>query len=238
VRPTLALLIAAGAALAGYVAWRATTTDAREAVSVARAPVTAPAQDQTAARAAAEGRAALEPEATPPASAQGARSPARGGAAAERQRADQIRDTLRRARAGRAAPPPSQSSPARGASAQEAPAAHMPALEGEGNQAERPLGRYVQTTIRQQFIPLAVSCYEQLLERMPQARGKVVLELTIVGDSDVGGVVDDVQLGEGTTLEDEELSTCVSESLYSTVFDAPPEGEDSVTVSYPIELEP
>jgi hypothetical protein len=114
----------------------------------------------------------------------------------------------------------------------------MPAPEGEGNQAQRPLGKYIQETMQQQFVPLAGSCYEQLLERDPRARGKLVLDLEVVGDQSTGGVVNDVALGEGTTFQDEEFATCVSESLYSTVFDAPPDDEKSVTISYPIELEP
>lgn len=205
------------------------------------------AAELAAARAAAPSTATLESQ--PAASAQ--RAPASEQTAARparRQQADAVRAKLRRELAGRirhsgaaAAPgrPGSRAAPSSPAAAGE-PAAppRMPALEGTGNQADRPLGKYVRETLQQQFIPLAGSCYEQLLQRQPQASGKLVLDLEIVGDGSVGGVVNDVTLGEGTTLDDEELATCVSESLYSTVFDAPPDDEKSVTVSYPLELSP
>lgn len=171
--------------------------------------------------------------------------------AAQRQRADAVRARMREALAGRVrhtTPEPvagRSSHPAAGTtaalSAAAAPAElaqRMPGLEGEGNQAERPLGKYIHETLQRQFIPLAGSCYEGLLGRQPKARGKLVLDLEIVGDDSVGGVVNDVTLGKDSTFTDEEFSTCVSESLYSTVFDAPPQGEKSVTVSYPLELEP
>ncbi len=174
--------------------------------------------------------------------------PSTAARSVKRQQADAVRAKLRQELAGRirhsisaaasagAAARAIASAPA--AKAEPAPPARMPEPEGQGNQADRPLGKYIRETIQQQFIPLAGSCYEQLLQRQPQARGKLVLDLEIVGDGSVGGVVNDVSLGEGTTLDDEELATCVSESLYSTIFDAPPDDEKSVTVSYPLELEP
>jgi len=114
----------------------------------------------------------------------------------------------------------------------------MPAPEGTGNQAQRPLGKYIQQTVRQQFVPLAASCYDELLQKEPAAKGRLVLELEVVGDSSVGGVVNDVELGEGTSFGESDFTTCVRESLLSTVFDAPPEGQQSVTISYPLELAP
>jgi hypothetical protein len=46
--------------------------------------------------------------------------------------------------------------------------------------------------VREQYIPAARSCYEELLGRQPSAGGKVVLEFAIVGDGDAG-VVDRVE---------------------------------------------
>ncbi|HEU4581540.1 MAG TPA: AgmX/PglI C-terminal domain-containing protein [Polyangiaceae bacterium] len=190
-----------------------------------------------------------------PAPSAGAEAPAQLAAgdsrAARRQRADAVRARLRQELGASAQPGATRTgTSSRGAEqvhrAAFAPrplataetSTRMPALEGSGNQAERPLGKYIRETVQQQFIPLAAGCYDELLRREPSAQGKLVLELEVVGDESVGGVVNDVSLGEGSTLSDPELETCVTESLYSTLFDAPPDGEHSVTITYPIELQP
>ena len=69
--------------------------------------------------------------------------------------------------------------------------------------------------------------------------GDVVLELSIVGNDDLGGVVETVEVDEeSTTLDDEEFVTCVRESMYTTMFDAPPDGTNSITVTYPFSFSP
>jgi hypothetical protein len=92
--------------------------------------------------------------------------------------------------------------------------------------------------VREQYFPMVKGCYEALLEQSPKAAGKFVLEFAIVGDSSVGGVVDRVKLGEGTTLTDPELLECLTESLFATLFDPPPDGARETTVVFPIELAP
>jgi len=49
--------------------------------------------------------------------------------------------------------------------------------------------------------------------------------------------VDDVKLGDGTTIDDKEMQTCLRESMMSVTFDAPPEGGE-VTVVYPVLFSP
>jgi hypothetical protein len=67
----------------------------------------------------------------------------------------------------------------------------------------------------------------------------VVLELSIVGNDELGGVVEEVEVRtEETTLTDVEFLTCVRESMYTTTFDAPPAGQNSVTVTYPFSFAP
>lgn len=114
----------------------------------------------------------------------------------------------------------------------------MPAPDGSGNQASAPLGRYVAKVMEEQFAPLATSCYEQLLARKATAAGAVELEFSIAGDRAVGGVVLDVALGKGSTLSDAEFSTCITESMYAVVFDAPPDGHPTVTVTQSFEFAP
>lgn len=114
----------------------------------------------------------------------------------------------------------------------------MPAAEGVGNQVDKPLGDYVARTMREQFLPLAGECYDTLLGTQPKAAGNVVLEFSVLGDPAVGGVVVDVTLGKGTTLTNDEFRTCMSESMYAVVFDAPPGKDGSVSVKQSFELSP
>jgi hypothetical protein len=114
----------------------------------------------------------------------------------------------------------------------------MPAPQGAGNQVGKPLGDYVASTMREQFLPLAGECYEALLSTQPKAAGNVALEFAILGDPAVGGVVVDVTLGKGTTLTNEEFRTCMTESMFAVVFDAPPGNDGSVSVTQSFELSP
>lgn len=117
-------------------------------------------------------------------------------------------------------------------------AGSMPGPVGTGNQAGKPLGQYVERTMREQFLPLASECYETLLAAHPNAAGNVALEFSVLGDPAVGGVVVDVNLGPETTLVSPEFRTCMSESMYAVVFDAPPGKDGAVTVKQSFELSP
>jgi hypothetical protein len=149
------------------------------------------------------------------------RSPAVLARQATRERADAIRKQLdeRRGRAQNAtavaAPPDAEA-------------------EKEAAQGRR---EFLQKAVREQYIPVAKSCYEELLARSPNASGKVVLYFSIVGDEDTGGVVDHVETREGTSFDDPEFLLCMRESMYSTLFDPPPNGGQT-TVEYPLELSP
>ncbi len=151
------------------------------------------------------------------------------GPAKDRTRADALREALVALYAGQLA-------------AQEqgggAPGAAMPLPTSDGNQADGPLGQYIGRVMNEQFVPLAGSCYEQLLEAQPSAAGSVTLEFSIMGDEAVGGVVVDAGLGDGTTLDQPEFATCVKESLLALIFDAPPRGHPTVSVTQNLTFEP
>jgi hypothetical protein len=111
----------------------------------------------------------------------------------------------------------------------------MPSPVGAGNQAEQAQGRYIQSVVREQFVPLAGACFEELLARKPGSSGRLVLSARVVGDRAVGGVVESVTPAEGTTLDDPAFSTCVVESMMSIQFAAPPDDRE-VTFTYPFDL--
>jgi rRNA maturation protein Nop10 len=107
---------------------------------------------------------------------------------------------------------------------------------------EPPRGHYEASYIRQVFredmFPIMKQCYDSALKRRPTLGGKLVLKFAIVGDPQVGGVVEDAEFAGESDLQDDEMQTCVRESLLALTFDKPPEGGGKVTVTYPILFSP
>ncbi len=132
--------------------------------------------------------------------------------------------------------------------------------------AEEPMGSldegYIRDVVREDLLPIVEECYENALEQQPDLAGTVTLHFSIAGDESVGGIVDDVSFGEGTSFIDDgetpppvgtpretmssgakarpklpiadnpEFAECLSESTASLLFD-PPQGGGRVEVSYP-----
>lgn len=99
--------------------------------------------------------------------------------------------------------------------------------------------KYVQSVIREDMLPMAKKCYEELLSRTPDAGGRIALKFKIVGDDELGGIVEEAELDGGVlgALGDPKMETCVRESLLSLAFRPPPK-DGWLTVTYPIELAP
>jgi len=169
-----------------------------------------------------------EPEDAPSAAL---REPEGRRRAFDRLRADGVRQRAAE-RSGASHAPPSAPAPVPApASDPTAPAQPLTPEESEHRR------QYIRDAVREQYFPIARSCYEELLARQPKAGGKVVLSFAIVGDGDAG-VVDRVEFRDDTTMDDPEFTTCMRESMYSTVFEPPPPGAQETTVVYPIELAP
>jgi hypothetical protein len=96
---------------------------------------------------------------------------------------------------------------------------------------------YIQARIREDFFPLARSCYESALAKSPTLRGRIVVDFMIVGDAKVGGIVDQAKINDRSDIEDPEFRTCLRESMLTMVF-APPENDGWVTVTYPFAFAP
>jgi hypothetical protein len=172
---------------------------------------------------------------------------------AERTRARQVADAVRRHAARRrvakqaasvAAKQPASDQPPSAPTAP--PMAFGPHTGSGGSTTETPpptaddarRREYIRRTMREQYFPVARDCYQELLERQPTAGGRVVLEFAIVGDGDAG-VVDRVeQRDDETTIDDPEFTLCMRESLYTAVFEPPPPGASETTVVYPVILAP
>lgn len=207
-RRPLALLVAA--ALLGVVFFFFRT----------RAP-SKPARARTAPSTEAAPSVAAETPPTPEAHAEARR-------ARDAMRAKIVEALRRRAPVPAAAPAPATTPAAR----RPAPAADEDLPHGHYEKS------YIQKNFREDMFPILKQCYGAALERQPDLHGKLVLKFSIVGDPDVGGVVEDASIGDESTLKDDELETCARESLMALTFDKPPSGGGLVTVSYPILFSP
>ena len=184
------------------------------------------------------------PRATPPAgalppAAAGERSVTRRRDPDKRARARQSADAVRaRLRALQERRDSEKQAPGQGSTAAAAAPTTMPPPEGTGNQVHKPLGEYVQRLLKEEFIPLGKDCYQELLERSPNASGSLTMKVVVTGDPAVGGVVDAVDVSSDSELSDETLLTCIRESMYSVQFDAPPPGHPKMDFQAPLTFSP
>jgi len=144
----------------------------------------------------------------------------------DRERTDHMRDQIHALLAGAAA---EALKPAPSASARP----FLPLPPADAGLSAGFSKEYIQQRIREDLFPLAKECYTNALAKTPGLAGKLVVSFRILGDRKVGGVVDDVEVTDDSTLEDEDMRTCVRESMMSVSFDPPP-NDGEVTVRYPI----
>jgi len=224
-KPKIMLIVSAGIAVLGLAMSMFLTLSARFDESSPRvvevhapAPSATPPPTMPAERVASEAAAAAaKPAAAKPA------APAKPNRMARDLEREKIWRSLGRKHQLEPAAPGS-------AAPSEAAANLLPSLDPE----------YVRGAIREQLVPVAVDCYNTVLTREDEsAGGTLVFEFTIIGDADVGGVVEAVELGEGSTFASEFLRECLLESLLAVTFPPPPEGEGGrVEVRYPMTFTP
>jgi hypothetical protein len=92
---------------------------------------------------------------------------------------------------------------------------------------------YIQDSVRQQFFPVANKCYADALATNPKLGGQIDLWFVIVGDKNIGGIVESVDVLNKSTLRDPDVIECLRESFLGVTF-PPPKGGGAVTVEYPI----
>lgn len=97
---------------------------------------------------------------------------------------------------------------------------------------------YIRERIIEDLLPVAVECYSSVLAEQPDAGGKIVMRFAILGDPDVGGVVDEATVDPlQSDFDNAFLRECMTQSLMAVNFDAPPEG-GRMEVTYPFVFEP
>jgi hypothetical protein len=146
----------------------------------------------------------------------------------DREASDRMRTQIEQSLAQRTGSPAPRASDPASPRGDSAPAAEAPTLDRE----------YIRERIKEDLLPVAIECYESALADEPELGGKLVMHFAILGEPEVGGVVDDAVIVEDqSTLANEFLRECMRESMMAVNFDAPPDG-GRVEVTYPFEFEP
>jgi hypothetical protein len=82
------------------------------------------------------------------------------------------------------------------------------------------------------FVPLADECFADARERNPDLAGMAAIEVTVVADEDIGGVVESATPAPDNEITDAGFVECMRESMLSTVLPPPPDsGRRDVMIS-------
>jgi RNA polymerase sigma factor (sigma-70 family) len=119
---------------------------------------------------------------------------------------------------------------ARRASAPTAP----PSLGGEPADLDK---EYVQASVRD-LLPFLKECYTTALDQGPSFGGDIVVDFTIEGTPETGGLVTEAAIDDdGTDIDNVEFRECIRQTMFSLEIDPPTDG-GSVKVSYPFMFSP
>ncbi|MCX5741001.1 MAG: AgmX/PglI C-terminal domain-containing protein [Proteobacteria bacterium] len=95
--------------------------------------------------------------------------------------------------------------------------------------------QFIQASVRE-IAPLLAACYEDGLARDPTMAGSIVVNFTIEGEADVGGVIGESAIDpDRSDLVDPAVRECIQETMYAIKIAPPPEG-GVVKVTYPFKF--
>jgi hypothetical protein len=120
------------------------------------------------------------------------------------------------------------------------PAAPGSAAPDAQTSAKLPLldPQYIRSAIDEQLVPVANECYQSALADDPKLAGNIYADFTIIGDEEVGGVVEVASIvDDKSTLDSEFVRECMRESLMAVTFEPPAEGGQT-QVSFEFEFAP
>jgi hypothetical protein len=97
---------------------------------------------------------------------------------------------------------------------------------------------YLVKVMNEDLMPLADECYALARHSNPSLAGMLVLDFAFIGDEEIGGVVESVELGASNELLDPGLLECMRESILAITL-PPPEhdGRDAISLSIPLSPE-
>lgn len=117
-----------------------------------------------------------------------------------------------------------------------------PAAEAEpGNIKDRIGGRdALMDALNRDFMPLADECIAEATARLPELEGMLAIGVEVVGDAELGSVIETVSAGELNEVDDALLWECMEQTALSTMLPPPPEGveEEAFMLTLPIESQP
>lgn len=94
---------------------------------------------------------------------------------------------------------------------------------------------YLLKVMNEELMPLADECYALARDENPELAGLLVLDIDVIGDEEIGGVIEAVRPGEANELVDPILLECMRESLFATTLPQPEEsGRDAISLSMPL----
>ena len=165
------------------------------------------------------------------ASSSGSSSTSTSGSAAaekirkiEKPRRDALLERMRVARAAR-------TSGGASTSAGSTPRPALPALPGMINKDD------IRAGVRA-VIPLLAECYDNAQDRLTTKAGKIVVQMHLTGEPDVGTLIESAEIGgDAHFTSDAELVECFQQTLLS-VEQPPIAGGGTIDVTYPIEFAP
>nr|MBA2543441.1 hypothetical protein [Deltaproteobacteria bacterium] len=107
----------------------------------------------------------------------------------------------------------------------------LPALPGMINKEE------IRAGVRA-VIPLLAECYDAAQARLPIKDGKIVVQMHLTGEPDVGTVIETAEIGgDAHFTADAELVECFQQTMLSVEL-PPIEGGGTIDVTYPITFAP
>lgn len=94
---------------------------------------------------------------------------------------------------------------------------------------------YLMKVMNEELMPLVDECHALARASKPELAGTLVLDVQILGDEEIGGVVDSVTPANINEVDDPTMNECVRESLLSITLPAPPTGgRDAIWLSVPL----
>jgi hypothetical protein len=93
---------------------------------------------------------------------------------------------------------------------------------------------YVRGILEDQLMPLAEACYEDLGSAEPEAT--VTLSLAVVGDAELGGVIDSIEVNAAESSTEGELSECLRQAAYELRFDPPDQGQGVEELEFTVDF--